>query len=62
MQKDHLRHFVSDVNLVTIGVRVWDRRNSEVSGLKQEEFSVFEDGRQQQIAVFASANSSLSAC
>ena len=29
-------------------------RNREVSGLKQEEFSVFEDGRQQQIAVFAS--------
>ncbi len=43
-----------NVNLVTIGVRVSDRRNREVSGLKQEEFSVFEDGRQQQIAVFAS--------
>ena len=43
-----------NVNLVTIGVRVSDRRNREVSGLKQEEFSIFEDGRQQQIAVFAS--------
>jgi Ca-activated chloride channel family protein len=43
-----------NVNLVTIGVRVSDQRNREVSGLKQEEFSIFEDGRQQQIAVFAS--------
>ena len=43
-----------NVDLVTIGVRVSDRRNREVSGLKQEEFSIFEDGRQQQIAVFAS--------
>jgi Ca-activated chloride channel homolog len=43
-----------DVNLVTIGVRVSDRKGREVSGLKQEEFSVFEDGKQQPIAVFAS--------
>lgn len=43
-----------DVNLVTIGVRVTDRRTREVSGLKRDEFSVFEDGKQQQIAVFAS--------
>ena len=43
-----------NVDLVTIGVRVSDRRNREVSGLKQEEFSIFEDGRPQQIAVFAS--------
>jgi hypothetical protein len=43
-----------DVNLVTIAVRVSDRKSREVSGLKQEEFSVFEDGKQQQIAVFAS--------
>jgi Ca-activated chloride channel homolog len=43
-----------DVNLVTIGVRVSDRKHREVSGLKQEEFSVLEDGKQQKIAVFAS--------
>jgi len=43
-----------DVNLVTIGVRVSDRKSHEVSGLKQEEFSVFEDGKLQKIAVFAS--------
>jgi len=49
-----------DVNLVTIGVRVSDRRSHEVSGLKQEEFSVFEDGKLQRIAVFASEQQSVS--
>lgn len=43
-----------DVNLVTIGVRVFDRKSREVSGLRQEEFSVLEDGKRQRIAVFAS--------
>jgi len=43
-----------DVNLVTIGVRVSDRKSREVSGLEQDEFSIFEDGKRQQIAVFAS--------
>ena len=43
-----------NVNLVTVGVRVSDRKSREVSGLKREDFSVFEDGKQQQIAVFAS--------
>jgi len=43
-----------DVDLVTIGVRVSDRKGREVSGLKQEEFSVFEDGKQRPITVFAS--------
>src|SRR5262249_28381476 len=43
-----------DVNLVTIGVRVSDRKHREVSGLKQEDFSVLENGKEQKIAVFAS--------
>ncbi len=43
-----------DVNLVTLGVRVSDRKSRELNGLKQEAFSIFEDGTQQQIAVFAS--------
>jgi len=43
-----------NVNLVTIGVRVSDRRNREASGLKQEEFSIFEDGKPQTLAIFAS--------
>ena len=42
-----------DVDLVTIGVRVSDRSNREVSGLTQDDFSVFEDGQRQQIAAFA---------
>ena len=42
------------VNLVTIGVRVSDRKSREVSGLQREDFSVFEDGKPQQLAVFAS--------
>src|SRR5690349_15627006 len=43
-----------DVDLVTIAVRVSDRKGREVTGLKREEFSVFENGKRQQIAVFAS--------
>jgi VWFA-related protein len=54
-RSDATQHTVRvDVNLVTIGVRVSDRKSREVSGLKQEEFSVFEDGKQQPIALFAS--------
>ena len=50
-----------NVNLVTVGVRVSDRRNREVSGLKPEEFSIFEDGKQQKLAVFASEQQPVSA-
>ena len=44
-----------NVDLVTIAVRVSDRKGREVTGLKQEEFSIFEDRKRQQIAVFAVA-------
>src|SRR5262249_19477989 len=43
-----------DVNLVTIGVRVSDRKHREVAGLRQDDFSILEDGKQRKIAVFAS--------
>lgn len=41
-----------DVNLVIIGVRVSDRKDREVSGLKRDDFSVSEDGKLQKLAVF----------
>ena len=43
-----------DVSLVTIGVRVTDSRGRDVSGLQAGDFSVFEDGVQQKIALFSS--------
>jgi Ca-activated chloride channel family protein len=43
-----------DVSLVTIGVRVTDSRGRDVSGLQAGDFSVFEDGVEQKIALFSS--------
>lgn len=42
-----------DTNLVTIPVRVLDRNGRFVSGLKKEEFTVFEDKTEQEIAYFS---------
>ena len=41
-----------DTSLVTIPVRVLDRRNRFIGGLKQENFTVFEDNILQEIAYF----------
>lgn len=44
---------VVDTRLVTIPVRVIDRTNRFIGGLKQTDFSVFEDGSRQEIAYFS---------
>lgn len=41
-----------DTSLVTIPVRIIDRKNRFVGGLKQENFKVFEDNVEQEIAYF----------
>jgi Ca-activated chloride channel family protein len=41
-----------DTSLVTIPVRILDRRNRFIGGLKQENFKVFEDNIEQEIAYF----------
>lgn len=41
-----------DTRLVTIPVRVLDRRNRFIGGLKQDNFKVFEDNVEQEIAYF----------
>src|SRR5687767_9267572 len=41
-----------DTRLVTVPVRVLDRRNRFIGGLKQSSFKVFEDGVEQEIAYF----------
>jgi len=42
-----------DTNLVTIPVKVSDRRNRFIAGLAKEDFKVTEDGVEQEIALFA---------
>ena len=42
-----------DTNLVTIPVKVSDRRNRFIAGLTKEDFKVTEDGVEQEIALFA---------
>src|SRR5687768_4248605 len=42
-----------DTSLVSIPVRVIDRRNRFIGGLTKENFTVFEDGLQQEIAHFS---------
>lgn len=42
-----------ETELVTIPVKVTDRNNRSIAGLKKENFKVFEDGRQQDIALFS---------
>jgi Ca-activated chloride channel family protein len=43
-----------DTNVVTVPVRVIDRRGRFVAGLNKEDFKVFEDGVEQEIAYFSS--------
>ena len=44
---------VVDTRLVTIPVRVMDRKGGFVPGLKKENFKVFEDGIEQEVALFS---------
>jgi len=44
--------FKVDVKLVNIFANVTDAKGANVGGLKREDFSLFEDGRKQEIAVF----------
>ena len=44
---------VVDTKLVTIPVRVMDRKGGFVAGLKKENFKVFEDGVEQEVALFS---------
>src|SRR6185437_9668249 len=41
-----------ETNLVTIPVSVFDRNGLYIPGLKQEDFKIFEDGKEQQVAYF----------
>jgi VWFA-related protein len=46
-----------DITLVTVPVRVMDRNGKYVPDMRQEEFRVFEDGVEQQLAYFAPVES-----
>ena len=48
--------FRSRVDLVSLNVIVTDNRDRFVTGLSQNDFSVFEDGIQQDVSFFAAAN------
>ena len=48
--------FRSAVDLVPLNVIVTDNRDRFVTGLTQKDFTVFEDGIQQQVSFFAAAN------
>jgi Ca-activated chloride channel family protein len=50
--QDSVATFHVDVKLVSIFVNVTDKNGALVGGLTQNDFSVYEDGRPQQIAVF----------
>lgn len=41
-----------ETNLVTIPVSVFDRNGLYIPGLKQDDFKIFEDGKEQQVAYF----------
>lgn len=43
-----------ETNLVSVGVSVYDRRGDYVKGLKKGNFKVFDNGREQEIALFSS--------
>jgi VWFA-related protein len=45
-----------ETNLVTIPVSVYDHNGIYISGLRQEDFKIFEDGKEQQIAYFATVD------
>src|SRR5579884_3264864 len=44
--------FETTTDLVVVDVNVRDRDGRPVEGLKKEDFTIFEDGKPQQIAVF----------
>ncbi len=46
-----------ETNLVTVPVTVLDREGRFISGLRQDDFQIFEDGAQQKIEYFASLES-----
>jgi Ca-activated chloride channel family protein len=48
--------FRSAVDLVSLNVIVTDSRDKFVTGLSQQDFSVFEDGIQQEVSFFAASN------
>src|SRR5204862_4212888 len=48
--------FRSGVDLVSLNVIVTDNHDKFVTGLSQQDFSVFEDGIQQDVSYFAAAN------
>ena len=48
--------FRSGVDLVSLNVIVTDNHDKFISGLTQKDFSVFEDGIQQDVSFFAAAN------
>lgn len=48
--------FRSGVDLVSLSVIVTDSRDKFVTGLSQQDFSVFEDGVQQNVSFFAASN------
>jgi Ca-activated chloride channel family protein len=50
------RTFRSGVDLVSLNVIVTDSRDRFVTGLSQQDFSVFEDGVQQNVSFFAASN------
>ena len=41
-----------EVNLVTVGVHVTDHKKRTISGLRESEFAIFEDGKPQSISFF----------
>jgi Ca-activated chloride channel family protein len=45
-----------DVSMVSVDVSVFDRSGQPVTGLKKNDFAVFEDGRPQEIQTFASSD------
>jgi Ca-activated chloride channel homolog len=45
-----------ETNLVTIPVSVYDHNGLYISGLKEKDFKVFEDGKEQQIAYFSTTD------
>jgi hypothetical protein len=44
--------FHSEVDLLSVAVRVTDRNDNEIHGLTANQFSVYEDGKPQKIAFF----------
>jgi Ca-activated chloride channel family protein len=56
------RTFVKDVNLVLVPVTITDAWNRLVMGLRRENFTLLEDGKEQEIQYFSSQDAPISAC